>query len=359
MSTELLGLLCATQPRWDRLSLADWDRLLRVARHHNLLAKLAERLSDSLDQLPSEVQPHIVSALRLYAHQREAIRWECEHLADALQALGLPLVLLKGAAYALAGQAPATGRLFGDIDLLVPRERLGEVESALIIEGWSSRGADPYDERYYRTWMHELPPLTHQGRGTVVDVHHNILPLTAHQVPDAQALLAASVPIEGTPFRRLSLEDQIVHSAVHLYHEGEPHNGLRDLFDLRALLGELAGEADWARLLARAATLRLNWPLLLALRHLQALLGLAVPVPVMQQLTAQAGLPAWRLRWLDAVYRRALSPQLPGEGGAPRALAFAWLYLRGHALRMSPGLLLLHLGRKAWLRLYKHSSRST
>ncbi len=43
--------------------------------------------------------------------------------------------------------------------------------------------SDPYDDLYYRRWMHELPPLVHSERGQLVDVHHTILPLTAGRSP--------------------------------------------------------------------------------------------------------------------------------------------------------------------------------
>ena len=36
-----------------------------------------------------------------------------------------------------------------------------------------------YDQRYYREWMHELPPLLHVRRQTALDVHHAIAPETA------------------------------------------------------------------------------------------------------------------------------------------------------------------------------------
>jgi hypothetical protein len=40
-------------------------------------------------------------------------------------------------------------------------------------------------------------------------------------------------------------------------------------------------------------------------------------------------------------------------------LARSLLYLRGHYLRMPMHLLALHLGRKAFMRLYKNTSRGT
>lgn len=71
--------------------------------------------------------------------------------------------------------------------------------AALIYRGWAPLKRDRYDQRYYRRWMHELPPLEHVRRQTVIDVHHNILPRTARHVPDARLLLAAARPLPGYP----------------------------------------------------------------------------------------------------------------------------------------------------------------
>ena len=342
------------------LSLAQWDRLLRRLRASNLLGRLAVQ-ADPATPLPDPVRPHWLAAQRLALHQRQAIRWECRHLAEALEPLGIPLVLLKGAGYALADQPAARGRLFGDVDLLVPRQALTQVEAALMLHGWSSRGTEAYDQRYYREWMHELPPMVNHKRATVVDVHHNILPLSARRVPDAELLLAASVPIPGTPFRRLAPCDQVIHSATHLFHEGELRNGLRDLLDLHALLAEhSAARPDfWTALLDRAEALGLIWPILLALRYTHALLGTPVPPEALAEARRRAGWGALRLAWLDALYLRGLHAPLPTELSLRDHLAAAALYLRAHTLRMPPHLLVAHLGRKALLRLVKHSSRST
>lgn len=356
---EALLLAALRQPdRLPALALPAWDGLLRQARASNLIGRLALATAD-LDRLPAPVRPHLLAARRLVEHQRHAIRWECNHLAEALHGLDLPVVLLKGAAYALADQPAARGRLFGDIDLLVPRPMLGPVEAALMARGWTSGGTEAYDQRYYRQWMHELPPMVNHRRGTVVDVHHNLLPLTARRVPDAERLLADSLEIPGTSFRRLAPCDQVLHCATHLFHEGELRNGLRDLFDLQALLQEhSAARPDfWTALAARAQLHGLQWPLLLGLRYAERLLGQHLPAGLQEELQAQCGWSAARLAWLDWLYLGLLQAPLPSAWRAQDHLAAAALYLRSHALRMPPWLLARHLGRKAVLRVFKHSSR--
>ncbi|MDT1852626.1 nucleotidyltransferase family protein, partial [Acinetobacter baumannii] len=106
-----------------------------------------------------------------------------------------PLILLKGSAYAMAGLDAGRGRLFSDVDILVPKPRLDEVEAALMLHGWASTHLDPYDQRYYREWMHEIPPKVHVRRGISIDVHHAIMPETAADRPDPDLLRAAAIPI--------------------------------------------------------------------------------------------------------------------------------------------------------------------
>jgi hypothetical protein len=357
----LLATLRAPRSMAD-LSLRDWDGLLRLARSANLVGRLGQHALELglIEQLPAAVRPHLVAAARLNAHQQQAIIWESRHLAAALQPLGVPVLLLKGAGYVLSGRRAARGRLFGDVDLMVPRAAITAAEAALMVHGWSMGKVDPYDQRYYRQWMHELPPMAHMQRGTVVDLHHNILPLTARRVPDAQALLAASVPVPGTPFSVLAPEDMVIHSAVHLFHEGQLKNGLRDLFDLDSLLLEFGGDdaGFWPRLNARAAALGLAGPVLLALRLVAALIGTPVPAAALDAARQAAGIGGLRLATLDALYLRALRPDHPLADLHGTAAARALLYLRAHALRMPPHQLALHLGRKAMLRLVKNSSRN-
>ncbi len=86
--------------------------------------------------------------------------------------------MLKGAAYLVADLPSSAGRLFSDVDILVPKPRLPEVESHLTMHGWMTTHHSGYDQRYYRERMHELPPMEHVHRGTTIDVHHTILPET-------------------------------------------------------------------------------------------------------------------------------------------------------------------------------------
>ena len=79
---------------------------------------------------------HLESAATLVARQERELRWEVAQIGVALAATCVPVVLLKGSAYVMAGLAAAQGRMMSDIDILVPRDRLAAVESALMMKGW-------------------------------------------------------------------------------------------------------------------------------------------------------------------------------------------------------------------------------
>jgi hypothetical protein len=335
------------------LTPGEWDLLIRQARPADLLARLGALAQQAgvWDGLLSAPRAHLASAQRLAQRQHAELRHEVNHVAQALSALGLPVVVLKGAAYVLQDSQAALGRMVSDVDILVPRERMADVESALMMAGWVSTNRDAYDQRYYRQWMHEIPPLRHMGRGTVLDVHHTILPLTARFKPDAALLMAAAEPVRADgSVRALSRADQVLHSAAHLFHEGELEMGLRGLIDLDALLQE-SGVIDgfWESLMARAAVLDLRWPLYQALRYTRQLLGTPVPEQIWRRVVADAAHrpSGWRLRWQDALYARALRPVHPSLSDAWTPAARFLLYLRGHWLRMPPGLLAWHLLRKS------------
>ena len=337
-----------------RLSLADWDLLIRQARHANLLGRLAARLSENqlLTRVPEQPRPHLESALGVAQRQMQAVQWEVNRIVQALDQIQVPIILLKGAAYIIQQLPTAQGRLFSDVDILVPKSQLESVELALKIHGWITTQHDAYDQRYYRNWMHELPPMQHLTRQTLLDVHHTILPETARYHPDPKQLLAAAVPIAGYGDRVkvLAPTDMLLHSATHLFHEGELNHGLRDLTDLDSLLRHFSAqdEAFWEKLMARAKQLDLTRPLYYALRYTTMMLDTPVP-PAIQRAT-QMGAPTWITRTLmDALFSRAFQPPHPSCQDWLTRPALWMLFVRAHWLKMPPWLLLRHLFHKAFI----------
>src|SRR3546814_20981212 len=90
--------------------------------------------------------------------------------------------------------------------------------------------------------MHELPPLIHQERDRMIDVHLTILPLTARQTPDAEVMIADSLAL-GDGLFVLSPADMVLHCVAHLYADGDLAGGLRNPWDFHCLLADFGSDA--------------------------------------------------------------------------------------------------------------------
>ncbi len=318
------------------LSALEWTALIRIARAEALLGQLAARADESgvSDRLPKRVRTIFDDhAVAVTASQRTA-RWEARMAAQALAPLRCPVILLKGAAYVADALPVAAGRTVGDLDILVPRAVIDAAETLLKSAGWESLKTDPYDDAYYRRWMHELPPLAHADRGTLIDVHHTILPLTARLTPDAGAMIAAARDIGGG-LSILSPADMLLHSVAHAFADGEFDGGVRNVWDIHCLITDFSRSPDfWGELSHRAALHTLASPLARALRSANRLFGTNVD-PVL------AGSPDL----FDALIERRLLAR-DAWGYATRPVLRRGFWLRGHLLRMPLHLLIPHLWKK-------------
>lgn len=332
------------------LDKATWLALLTRARHGGLLRRLAALSQDSgiLDRLPEAMQRRFAVERLLVERNRTDIDFELYCVQRALEGVDARLILLKGAAYLAADLPIGRRRICSDLDLLVPKARLGAVESALLAAGWQRAKITPYDERYYRTWMHELPPLFHPERGVTVDLHHAIHPPTGRYAPNSDVLFEAAVPIGESQLRALCPADMALHCGLHLFTE-EITTGLSGLMDVHELLQHFGQDEEfWDRLLARTRLHGLERILYYMLRYTGLVLGAAIPPRVAR--VAERGSPPAALRMLmDLLFRSALMPPDPARRQPGRAVAVWLLYARSHWLRMPMRLLAPHLCRKALL----------
>ena len=307
-----------------------------------------------MDEVPEGPRHHLLSALHIARRQQLEVVWEVDCIRRALIAVDTPIVLLKGASYALAHLPPARGRIFGDVDIMVEHARIGAVEGALFAAGWLNAERDAYNNRYYREWMHEIPPMRHVQRGTTIDVHHTITPPTSRFKVDGTELMGRIQPIPEKPgLYMLHPVDMVLHSATHLFMEGEFARGLRDLLDLNDLVIHFSRDPGfWDELLNRAAQLGLQVPLSHALIHLDRLFSTAAPAHLQARIQSlDRSLVSRHL--MTALLRTALRPDHPHCDRPFTGLARWLLYVRSHHLRMPMYLVVPHLVRKAFMRLKK------
>jgi hypothetical protein len=181
------------------------------------------------------------------------------------------------------------------------------------------------------------------------------VPPTSRFAVDGKRLRDAAIPVPGTTHLAvLAPADMVLHSAVHLFTEGEFGRGLRDLCDLDALLRHFAAQDShfWDALANRAVSFSLERAMHYALRFAAATLGTPVP----ERLLAIGAPAVTAERFMDVLFDRALRPAHESCADRMTSLALFLLYIRGHYLRMPLGLLMPHLFRKAFVARFEPSS---
>jgi hypothetical protein len=339
-AAEVSGLVALLRDREAARTFSEeeWNQVLAAAEAARVLPRVAidlERLGLT-SGLPSWVRDRLASArIRGEAFARD-VRWEVTCIRRALGGSAITPVFLKGAAYAAAALPCGVGRVQADVDILVPESSLPATEGALRSAGWTFVSLDAYDERYYREWMHELPPMVHAQRGTVLDVHHRILPRTGRLHPPTDRLLSHSIETAG--IRVLARPHMVLHAAAHLFQDGELDDPIRELLDITDLCAVTPDPSSfWADLIVEAEALDLGRPLFYALRYAGQHLGLRPPATVSGTMTR------WRppppvLSTMDRMVAAVVERR-------SRVAAQA-LFVRANWLKMPAPLLARHLATK-------------
>ena len=335
---------------WD---LAQWERVVRLARRLRLLARLAESLTAAglLERVPPQPARHLHAEAQRSQWRTQTLRWAATRVGAALDAVDAPRLLLKGAAYVAQDLPIARGRLPSDLDILVPRDRLPAAQAALVDAGWREFALDDHDQRYYREWSHEVPPMHHAQHAMELDLHHAILPPMARVTVDTARLLERAQPSPWPGWLVLQPADQVLHSAAHLFHDSEARDRVRDIVDIDGLLRHFGADpAFWDQLTARATALRLGEPLALALHFACAWLATPVPADARARIAA-IGPSAARRAWLHPLLATLLAPAEPDAGASTaQTLAAQVLLVRYHLARLPLALLVPHLLHKATAR---------
>ena len=348
---HLVTLLSGSVPK--SISLVEWELLIRIAREASVLPRVAYALDTVMESVPEYAQTHLISAkyhAKLLAQQ---VQFEAREFKRILPVeLQAEIIYLKGAAYTLSGCTAGRGRVFSDIDMLVSKTNLREVEARLSVYAWFTQPTDDYDDMYYRQWAHEIPPLKHSGRGTILDVHHNLVPLISGKAPDINDFTAGARTL-SCGARVLSPGAMILHSAVHLFYQEEYHHGFRDLSDLHLLFSEFGCEqAFWDELFILAQKTGFGLELALALRYVNMLFDTDIPQAELHK--SQLWLPAKiKLKIFDWIYSRVLQPHHTLCNVSGLGLANTMALVRGHWIKMPVHILLMHTAAKGYRNMLK------
>jgi acetolactate synthase small subunit len=334
-----------------RLDLDTWQSVILVLREEKLLATLYHLSLEKavFEQYPEFAQRHLYSASMYARRQSKQIFYEALLLQELLEKNGITPIFLKGANYTLRSSSNSQGRICSDIDVLVKVEELDSCESLLLSQNWKSEKLTQYDDRYYRQWAHEIPPLIHPFRGTVIDIHHNLyLPISGRS-PKIE-LFINELEFTADNFAVLKIPQTVMHSIIHLFMNESFSSGMRDLFDIYRLIKEHGDEYFWNELIVLARQSNFLVELQYCLVALETIFSF--DVPEYMSIALHENQLSWTQKiWAKHIFANAILPQHPLISLNRQHFASSIAYFRGHWVKMPKSVLAKHFVEKLYNQL--------
>lgn len=343
--------LLLQQTRSSRLQL----RLLALLEEHNLTCHIPSKIRSAFEN-----EKYRVNYLTTQTHK------EVELLNEVLTEKNIVPIYLKGAAYVLNNLPVSTQRLFSDIDILLDKQDIDDAEFLLKCEGFVSEKTNDYDQKYYRMYMHEIPALRHLDRGTVLDLHHNILPVCGEHPVNIDLFKQFTISFtdaRNNEFKVLQPHAMFLHASVHLFNESEFDKGLRDLHDLVSLYSHFTHQDEQfvEKVIDLAQKTELTKALYYSFQCIHNIFNVELSMTASQFVLSQRAQIKFP-KLYDYIFERVLIPYHKSCDSPSVKLAKFLAFCRGHLLRMPLRLLIPHLTRKTWLQcrdVFKKDKEST
>ncbi|MGE3538144.1 MAG: nucleotidyltransferase family protein [Candidatus Tectimicrobiota bacterium] len=282
--------------------------------------------------IPDPVRQTLARATRSNAMLHLQRRAVSKTILQALAQQHIPVIVLKGAALAEQVYPQPYRRTMGDLDLLIPGERLTDVLTSLQALGF--RAPKHHDQTWYYTHAQAHDPtavswpLLCPQTALLVEIHPQ---LETCQPPFTQSLeqvwaRSRATSLDGLPCRVLCPEDCLEHLCIHLAEHHGFEQGFRPLLDILLYLTRYDTTWDWPGFAAAAQQHGTAPWLYLTLHLARHLLGAPIPdafftaMPPPQALDAAAALAieqlwyATHFRVPSGVYTAQATPlrHLPG-----------------------------------------------
>jgi hypothetical protein len=278
---ELLVRATAAPGRLDlepaRPGAVRWDRVVDMAQWHRLSPLLWRylRADGQGASVPDGVLDQLHRAAASTTARNLSLQAALGQVVAALADLGIPAMLLKGAALIETVYPDIGLRPMGDLDILVPRSSIEEAHGAVEALGYVVWGVrvSRHDASQLARHHHHYP----LERGSVtVELHHHVTAATPEF--DISGFWERAVPGPGPVSHLLpSPEDLFLHGAVHFSVDriARLASGLGQLADLAWIAAEQP--IDWVAVTTRARDYGVGDQLFLALVAGQVLLGELAP----------------------------------------------------------------------------------
>lgn len=282
------------------LSPAEWDVLLPELRTEYLTPFVYARLRSTpvWRELPEPVRQALADDFQTHSLRTYLMQAELAAIVDALAAVDVPVMVLKGAALGPLVYGSPAERPIGDLDLLIPASRLERARAALERRGYHASGLY-WLTRWQQRYRAELPMVCQapDRQGMLVELHWSLveLPYYIETIPMDEiwqaAQPAADLPGAFTPDPATLLLHSCAHWALH--HSQE--HPLRWLLDIDRLVRW--DRLQWDIALEQAARWRLQRALRTLVQQAEEELGTPVPPAIKQRMAHWRPEPVETAMW--------------------------------------------------------------
>ena len=277
------------------LSAADGEALVTKAVDQQVVGLVYQSLQ-ALPQgtVPAAVLTPLRAASQAAVHFNLALVKELKTILATLNRAAIPVIVLKGAYLAQAVYPQLHLRQMGDMDLLVPKDRV--LEAYALVQGL---GYEVY--RQYLDYVidtpavvvgqnhgHHLTPLRKAPGLPLVELHWTLCDADEAAGFNLAELWQRAQPVTlaGEPALALAPEDLILHLCHHAAYHHQFDMGLRGLMDISRVVDRLGDQLDWGALQRTAEAWGWQRGVYLTLALADGIFGLPLPTPIAQAIQA-------------------------------------------------------------------------
>lgn len=270
----------------------EWPTLFQEAVRHGLAPLLYRRIGSTGVQ--ATVPAHDWGRLRtLYLKslaRNLKIFHEVKNVLRLLTDAGIPVIALKGAYLAEGVYGDIALRPMGDVDLLVPKDRLARARNTVMDGGYREQAEGGYSgiEAICEISNHLMPLVG--ASGLAVEIHWTIEnPMVPFRI-DVDGLWerAAPVRVGGVEILGLSPEDLVLHLCLHAAAHHGFENGFRGICDLHHAIGASRGTFGWTELLDRSEAWGVERSISLPLHLAGKWFGSEIPADIAEEFESHA-----------------------------------------------------------------------
>lgn len=280
----------------------DWQVLFWLASWHRLsgaLRAVLRRGPDPVD-IPADFLQSLEGAWESSRASYQRRETELVKILGALESEAIAVILLKGLALAEPVYGDPGARPMGDLDLLVPEDRLDQAQRLVCEMGFHRLGTPGRRQEHSLEHGRHGPRLRSEDGLCDVEIHRHIVDRVspAHFPVCRLWDRARRERVAGLEVHVLAPADLLTHLGLSFFFDRllfyQSNFALGQLFDMAMVIRHHRGEIEWEQFVSDALGSGHAWALHTALWTTKALLGAEVPRAALARL-APSGTSTRRL----------------------------------------------------------------